>query len=345
MTVFILICGLLVALTIALLAWPLLRPAPTGGTVGPRSAIAATVIAAAVPLLAFAGYFWSSDWSWEPAAAAGQHPGAVDLEHMIGQLQQRLSRQPDDVEGWKLLGRSATVLGNYVLARDAFTQAYTRSEGNDADAVVGYAESLVLNDERAIDGQAAQLFEQAVTMAPDNTRALWYGGIVAYRRGDTALAQQRWVELQNHELPPDLRQMVAERLSEIDTTPGIAPVAKPPAAAARGTVRVSIEPAASLTAKVPPQAVLFLIARRGAGGPPLAVVRRPAGPWPMSLTLTDQDAMRPGTSLSGDGTVTVIARISRSGQPTASSGDLYGEVSYDFKASAPVTVTIDRIVP
>ena len=44
-------------------------------------------------------------------------------------------------------------------------------------------------------------------MAPDNARALWYGGIVAYRRGDHELAQQRWVELQDHELPPDLRQV------------------------------------------------------------------------------------------------------------------------------------------
>ena len=345
MTVFILICGLLVALTIALLVWPLLRPVPTDGMTPPRSGIAATIVAAILPLVAFATYFWTSDWPWQSVPAVEQHRGAQDMERMLAQLQQRLSQQPDDVEGWKLLGRSAAVSGNYGLAREAFSQAYARTEGRDADAVVGYAESLVLNDERAIDGQAAQLFEQAVTLAPDNVRALWYGGIVAYRRGDLALAQQRWVELQNHELPPDLRQVVAERLSELEVTRGGTPVSKPSTGTGGATVQVSIGVAKTVAAQLPTQGVLFVFARREKTGPPLAVVRRPLGAWPVSITMTDQDAMRPGTTLAGGGPLSVTARISRSGQPTASSGDLYGEVGYDFKTSAPVTLVIDRIVP
>ena len=220
MTLFIVICALLTALAIASLVWPLLRPAATAEVAPQRANIAATVVAAALPLVAFAAYFWASDWPWDASQEVAQPSSAPDLEHMVAQLQERLSQQPEDLQGWKLLGRSATVLGNYPVARDAFAQAYTRSQGQDPDAVVGYAESLVLNDEREIDGQAAELFEKAITMAPDNARALWYGGIVAYRRGELALAQQRWVELQNHELPPDLRQLVAERLSELERQPG-----------------------------------------------------------------------------------------------------------------------------
>jgi cytochrome c-type biogenesis protein CcmH len=262
---------------------------------------------------------------------------------MVTQLQQRLSQQPDDLEGWKLLGRSATILGNYPVARDAFSQAYTRSEGQDPDAMVGYAESLVLNDEREIDGQAADLFEKAITMAPDNTRALWYGGIVAYRRGDLALAQQRWVELQNQDLPPDLRQLVAERLSELEGQQG-AP-ASPQATTARSSVSVSVQLKSELAGQVPAEATLFLIARRGDAGPPLAVVRRPVSSWPIAITMTDADAMMQGTSLASGGPIRLIARISRSGQPVATSGDPYGEASHDFSATNPVTVTIDRIVP
>ncbi|MGH8864812.1 MAG: c-type cytochrome biogenesis protein CcmI/CycH, partial [Burkholderiales bacterium] len=175
-------------------------------------------------------------------------------------------------------------------------------------------------------------------------RALWYGGIVAYRRGNLALAQQRWVELQDHDLPPDLRQMVAERLAELERQPG-AP-ATPQATGPAGSVAsVSIQVAPALSAQVPAQATLFLIARRGEGGPPLAVVRRPVGTWPVALTISDADAMLPGTSLTGGGPVRLIARISRSGQPIAASGDPYGEVGYDFATADPVTVTIDRIVP
>jgi cytochrome c-type biogenesis protein CcmH len=344
-TLFIIVCALLTAAAIGLLVWPLLKKSVDAEGVPQRANIAATIVAAGLPLVAFAIYYWASDWHWDAAQQVAHPSTAPDIEHMVTQLQQRLSQQPDDLEGWKLLGRSATVLGNYSVARDAFSQAYTLSKGQDPDAVVGYAESLILNDEREIDGQAAELFEKAVTMAPDNARALWYGGIVAYRRGDLALAQQRWVELQNQELPPDLRQLVAERLSELDKQPNAPPPGPKTVAPASAAASISIKLAPALAAKVPPEATLFVIARRGEGGPPLAVVRRLAGTWPVALTMSDADAMVPGTSLASAGAVRLIARVSSSGQPTAVSGDLYGEVSYDFATTKPVSLTIDRIVP
>ena len=345
MTLFIIVCALLTLAAITLLVWPLLRTSAGAEGAPQRASIAAAIVAAGFPLVAFAIYVWASDWPWDAAQPVAQASTAPDIQHMVTQLQQRLSQQPDDIEGWKLLGRSATVLGDYPAARDAFSQAYTRSQGQDPDAVVGYAESLLLNDEREIDGQAAELFEKAVSMAPDNARALWYGGIVAYRRGELGLAQQRWVELQNHDLPPDLRQMVAERLSELDKQPNAPPPSSQPATPASASANISIQLAPALAAQVPPQATLFVIARRGEGGPPLAVVRRPVGTWPVAITMSDTDAMMPGTSLAAAGPVRLIARISRTGQPTATSGDPYGEVSYDFATTNPVSLTIDRIAP
>lgn len=347
MTAFILICALLVAVAVLLLVWPLLRPAATASAATPRAKIAAAVVAVVLPLVASVGYFWASDWPWDQdqEQQASHSSGAPDLERMIVQLKERLAQQPDDTEGWKLLGRSAAVTGNYAASRDAFYEAYTRTQGQDPDAVVGYAESLVLVDEREIDGQAAQLFEQAIGMAPDNTRALWYGGIVAYRRGDLGLAQQRWVELQQQELPPDLKQMVAERLSELEVTKDGTTPKEPAKAVADGTVRVMVQLSPALAKQAPAGATLFLIARRGAAGPPLAAVRQTTGTWPLELTMTDANAMQPGTSLADGGPLRLVARISRSGQPSATSGDLYGEVSYDFTATSPVTLTIDRTVP
>lgn len=346
MTLFIVICALLTAVAVAMLVWPLLRPAQAGAEPAPRSGIAATVVGAVMPLAAFAIYFFATSWSWDPARHA-ETAAAGDLQQMVAQLQARLANQPDDVEGWKLLGRSATVMGDYVLARDAFGRANEQTQGKDPEALVGFAESLVLNDEREIDGRAAEMFEQALSMEPDNARALWYGGIVAYRRGDLPLAQQRWVELQNHDLPPDLRQVVAERLAEIDKAQGRTPAiaAAAPAAPATGSIELNIDVAPSLAGKVPRGATLFVIARRGEGGPPLAVVRRAAGAWPQRISMTDANAMLPGVSLASGGALKVIARVSSSGQPVAVSGDLFGEVGYDFTSADPATITIDRIVP
>jgi cytochrome c-type biogenesis protein CcmH len=345
-TIFIVICALLTAAAVALLVWPLLRPAKAGAEPTPRSGIAATVVGAVMPLAAFAIYFLATSWSWDPARHA-ETAAAGDLQQMVAQLQARLANQPDDVEGWKLLGRSATVMGDYVLARDAFGRANEQTQGKDPEALVGFAESLVLNDEREIDGRAAEMFEQALAMSPDDARALWYGGIVAYRRGDMGLAQQRWVELQNHDLPPDLRQVVAERLAEIEKSQGRAPVdaAAAPKASATDSIELSIDIAPALAGKVPQGATLFVIARRGEGGPPLAVVRRAAGGWPQRISMTDANAMLPGVSLASGGALKVIARISSSGQPVAVSGDLFGEVGYDFTSANPAGIVIDRIVP
>ncbi len=345
MTLFITICALLAVAAVALLVWPLLRqPLLADEATSPRATIPAILLAALLPLAAFAAYFWTSNWSWDPANQSAQAPS---LRQMVAQLQARLARQPDDLEGWKLLGRSATVLGDYPTALEAFSEAFTRSKGQDADAVVGYAESMVLIDELEIDGHSAELFERALELEPDNARALWYGGIVAYRRGDLPLAEQRWVELQNHELPPDLRQIVAERLAEIGRTTG-APAPDPTMSGpvfSAGAVQLSIGLSPAIASQAPRDGTLFIIARRAATGPPLAVVRRPVGLWPVSVTVTDADAMLPGTTLAGGGPLSIIARISRSGQPIAASGDLYGEVGYDFASASPVSVTIDRIVP
>ena len=340
MTAFVAICALFLAAAVCLLAWPLLRARGEGAI---RSSIAAAVVAAGLPVVAFVIYFAASNWDWH-APAEQRTVSTNDLKRVVAELQEKLAKQPDDIEGWKLLGRSATVLGDYPLARSAFGEAYARTQGRDAEAVVGYAESRILIDEREIDGEAADLFEKALALAPDNPRALWYGGIVAYRRGDMALAQQRWVELQDYDLPPDLRQVLAERLAELEGSQG-KPTAKGRGPAVSGAIDITVTVGPEIVARVPPDASLFIIARRGSGGPPLAVQRRAVDNWPVSVRLSDADAMLPGMSLAGGGPLTLIARVSKSGQPIAASGDLFGEVGYDFASAHPASITIDRIVP
>jgi cytochrome c-type biogenesis protein CcmH len=342
------ICALLLVGAIGLLLWPLVGQRKSADA-RPKAPAAAAVVAAALPVAAFVIYFAVSNWDWN---AAPQAPAmsSRDIHQAVAQLQARLKEHPEEIEGWKLLGRSAVVLGEIPLAHTAFGEAYARTQGQDPDAVVGYAESMVLLDERAIDGEAARLFERALELAPENPRALWYGGVAAYRRGNMAMAQQRWVKLQKFDLPDDVRQVLNQRLAELGqpgmARPGPAEAPAPqaaPAGAAAVNIAIGIEP--GLRTRIPPNAMLFVIARRGTGGPPLAVQRHPVGTWPVQIRLSDADAMLPGVSLAAGGPVTLIARISASGQPVAASGDLFGEVGYDFSSANPANITIDRIVP
>jgi cytochrome c-type biogenesis protein CcmH len=275
-TAFIAICTLLLACAVGVLAWPLWRKRPDEP--GSRRAGTAALVAALLPVAAFTVYFQASNWDWHAPAEQPALSGS-DIQRAVTELQAQLEKKPDDVEAWKLLGRSATVMGDFPLARKAFGEAYTRTAGRDAEAVVGYAESAVLIDETQIDGEAGALFEKAVALAPDNPRALWYAGIVAYRRGDMTLAQQRWVELQQHDLPQDLRQVLAERLAELERTAGM-PASKGAGTQDAGAIRLTVDLAPALAGRVSPNATLFLIARRSSGGPvppPPPPPGRPAG--------------------------------------------------------------------
>lgn len=79
---------------------------------------------------------------------------------------------------------------------------------------------------------------------------------------------------------------------------------------------------------------------------PLAAVRLKAGDLPTTVELSDAQAMVPGMNLSKFPQVVVGARISRSGNAIAASGDLLGEVSpVTVSDQAVVELVIDSVIP
>lgn len=357
MTAFIIIAALLASLAVALVVWPLLRskPDPAKGTDKLSRGIAAAV-AVIVPALAFVIYFSLSNWSWDPnaqARAAGDQ--SAPLAQMASQLAERLSREKGDVEGWKMLGRTYVVMNDFPKALDAYKQAYTLTSGSDIDALLGYAEAMVLVNESEFEGEAGKLFEQAVAEAPSNPKALWYAGLTEFRRQDLAAARTHWQALRDLGGPEQIMQIVDARLAEINAAigpptgaeaPSTAPaaLAKSEPAPAKGGIDLRIEVAPELAARVPAGTTMFILARSGTGGPPLAAIRRSTSDLPLDITLTDANAMIPGTSLQQVDALDLIARVSLTGRPIASAGDLYGEVRYDPASSGRIRLTIDRVV-
>lgn len=79
---------------------------------------------------------------------------------------------------------------------------------------------------------------------------------------------------------------------------------------------------------------------------PVAAARRRVGDLPFEVVLDDSRAMVPDIKLSSFDRVDVIARVSRSGQPVAASGDLEGLVeSVSTGAGAELELVINRRVP
>ncbi|MCB1748584.1 MAG: c-type cytochrome biogenesis protein CcmI, partial [Gammaproteobacteria bacterium] len=89
-----------------------------------------------------------------------------------------------------------------------------------------------------------------------------------------------------------------------------------------------------------------VLARAPQGPPaPLAVTRLRLAELPAQVRLDDSMAMVPGHNLSAHETVEVLARVSRSGAPQASPGDLEGSVTAATTGeNGALDVVIDRVV-
>ena len=93
-----------------------------------------------------------------------------------------------------------------------------------------------------------------------------------------------------------------------------------------------------------PNAALFIFARAPGERAPLAVIRQPAGAVPGEFTLSDANSMIPGRSLADYDELTLVARFSRSGQPTRPPGDWEGQTQFRPKEGGAVALVIDQVV-
>jgi len=343
MIAFVLLAAALSLASVVLVAMPLLRRS-SAGPGAPWTALAA---AGLLVVGSAALYVTWSNWPWH-AVKVTDSP-----ESMVSELARRLERDPTDLNGWLMLGRSYTVLQEYPLAVRAFGRAVQLSGGKSAEALTGQAEALALADESELDGRAGRLIEQALALEPDSGKALFLGAAVAARRGDLPVARQRFAKLLTLNPPDAIRPMIEQQIAAIDEklsgTPAKAAAVQQaqPQTDSRGSaprvhVNVTLAPSLASSAGGAP---LFVFVRDPAqGGPPLAV-KRLESHFPQDVALSPADSMVPGRVFSAGQSVQVVARIARSGSPVAASGDPFGEVTYQVGHDGLVSLVIDRLTP
>ncbi|HLW25569.1 MAG TPA: hypothetical protein VKT22_14535 [Steroidobacteraceae bacterium] len=351
MTTFILIAALMAAGAAAAVAWPLLKERRTRW----QGAVAGGVLIALAAVL----YPRWSNWDWHNEA--GGAPSAArspEVLAMVARLEERLRAQPNDLDGWLMLGRSYMTLERFEDASQAYVHALKLNDSS-VEAMLGLGEALSMRAGGSIPPPAADLFERALTLSPQEPRALLYGGFAAAVRGDKALARARWEALKQLNPPPQIVAILDQRIAELGAAgPGEAAGAGPAGAsggsgqaaqAASGaagggeaTINLSIAPA--LKSKLTGHPMLFVFAREpGASGPPLAVKRLTSAAIGTQVHLSAADSMVPGRALSQGQRISITARVSFSGQPMPAAGDLYGELTYEVGRDGARDLVIDRV--
>jgi len=365
MTTFIVIAIVLTIAAVGVVVIPLLKKNDRA----PSPAVWAAFGAAGILVFgAGALYLTWSNWSWQPQS----DENAVTPQNMVSRLARRLEKNPNDLEGWMRLGRSYSVLEQYPLAIRAYQRASELAGGKNTEALLGMGEALVLSDENELQGRGARFIEEALAIDPKNGRALFYGAAAAVRRGELPLARQRFTDLLALNPPDNIHPILEQQIAAIDQklgqggnavaggsgprTAGSQSAAAPRdgasaaggATAASGSVppvRVRVTLSAKLSGAALSSSPLFVLVRDPRqAGPPLAVKRLEAT-FPQTVELTTADSMLAGHSFTRGQLVEVVARVSKTGSPTASSGDPFGLAAHKVGEGGVVDIQIEHVSP
>jgi len=156
---------------------------------------AAIVVSAAVPLLAFALYFAVGNpraLLLGPAASEAAHGmTAQQVEALVDRLAARMRENPEDPEGWILLGRSYGALARFTDAAQAYANAVARLP-RDAGLLADYADVLAMAQGRRLQGEPERIIARALEADPDNLKALALAGSAAFDKKDYTNAVAYW---------------------------------------------------------------------------------------------------------------------------------------------------------
>lgn len=286
------------------------------------------------------------------AAASTPHSMTVaQIQGMVDTLAARMKDDPNNAEGWLMLGRSYAVLSQFEPAIAAYRHVLTLEPKN-AQALADLADALAVTSQGRFDGEPARLVGQALAADGNNLKALLLAGTIAFDKKDYAAAARHW-EKATHAGPPDsaLVKQARDNLAEARQLAGLPPLAADApvsgAAVAAGTaVRGRVELAPALAAKAGPDDTVFVFARPAEGSRmPLAILKKRVRDLPLEFTLDDSMAMSPQARLSQANQVVVGARVSKSGQAMPQPGDLEGLSAPVPPGASGLKLVIANVVP
>ena len=326
----------------------------------------ALLIGLTLPVASLSMYLWVGEpqalqaMATEPPEKAMQ----AELSGMAQTLAKKLESNPDNQEGWVMLGRSYRTLEKYDNAVSAYDRALKLSA--DDGVKLERAEVLALKAQGNFDGEPWNVIREILKKDPQQKGALLLAGSASYAHDKYADALRYWQQARkllaaDHPDVPSLEGAIATAQNKLGlpvTPPTSSPQAPAAASGAGATASVSsgaqaglnitgrISLAAALKDRASPTDMVYVYASPANGDRmPLAIFKSTVAKLPLNFTLDDSTAMLPERKLSGAGEVILKARISKSGNAIPQSGDLTGTLGPVKVGAKGVMLEIKEQIP
>ena len=331
------------------------EPAP--GKKGEKAGLAPVPVSRVLPILLGAflliggalGYMGlGNPQAINPPTQDGHATGDAEIQRMVADMAAKLEKEPENYNGWAMLGRSYKFLNRHAEAARAYARTGPMLDTS-AELLVDYADSLAAA-KQGFTPEVLALLDKALKLEPTNLQGLWLRGTAFYEEGRYDKAITDWALLLKG-LPPDSEEarVIKANIEEARGLQGKSGKSekvgadKAAPSAAQTSVAGRVEVAANLSDKVPAGATLMVIARPADGS------RMPVGVFidksslPADFTLDDNIAMSADNPLSKHKELIVEARLSRSGQAMAEPGDLYSAPQTVKLGARNVKLKIDQV--
>ncbi len=306
------------------------------------------IAAVLVPLMGYGLYmYWGASDKVQMARQFSEQPRTV--EEMTAHLEQAVQEQPDSAEAWYFLGRTYMNQERPADAAKAFGRV-VEIAGRQPELLGQLAQALYFAGDRQWSDKLQALTDEALQGDPQEVTSLGLLGIAAFEEARYQDAVRFWEQLVAA-LPEEdpsreaIRGGIKRARQQIEggssTTEQASAVSeKADTAGATLQIQVALDP--KVAESVSPQDTVFVFARAVVGPPvPLAAKRLTIADLPATVTLGDADAMVPSMKISSVEQVTVMARVSRSGDATK--GEWMGQSeALDTASDNAIDLVIDR---
>ena len=296
-----------------------------------------------------------------------------DIASLALAIRQRLREEPEDDTGWMYFGRLMLSIGQEVQAIEAIDKAVSLAPSNSANRItlaqalmttgdvnnLERAQSILLgllNDNPANDNLALMMAVVSAQLGDLENTQRFYKQVEGKLPVDSDMAQRlvaRIKELQGNTSEMAALQNTAAEITDTPTAQNASSEAKNASSEAQSdsseaqtgfNITVNLSDDASIEAPKDGFLIVFAQDANSDNKMPAAVVKLPIEDFPVSVTLTTENAMMPQFTLATLSDVVVTARLSKDGNVAVSKGEWQGSVSASVTANeiSSLSVIIDK---